>query len=184
MKERYPDLRRVTSKYRSTSSPWPPSPGQEKGEYYCGGHPHVPRHPPQADRPCNPFLTFAARTILPALDPNRFDFTPTRKQLSLNLNTYTKGVGAGVCFAKTTFLKRPCARLSKHCAGCPVPDSREFPRHVHVRFAFSHLEEAMFGLMRPADASHVGTPRSHPSHVSWHQVPEELPYPARGRITW
>ncbi len=50
------------------------------GEGGCGGHPHVPRHPPEADRPCNPFLAFADQTSSPVVDPHWCDITPLRSR--------------------------------------------------------------------------------------------------------
>ena len=55
------------SKYRSISSPLPPSLGQEKGEYCCGGHPHIPRQ----GRPCNPFLASADKKCSAAVVSDR-----------------------------------------------------------------------------------------------------------------
>ena len=42
--------------------PGAPSPGQEKGELCCGGHPHIPR---QGLHPCNPFLVYVDQTSSP-----------------------------------------------------------------------------------------------------------------------
>ncbi len=33
------------------------------------GVPHIPRHPPEADRRCNPFLAFADQMSSPVADP-------------------------------------------------------------------------------------------------------------------
>ena len=54
--------------------------GQEKGDLCCGGHPHIPRHPPEADRPCNPFLAFPDQTSSPVVDPHWCDITPIRSR--------------------------------------------------------------------------------------------------------
>ena len=54
--------------------------GQEKGELECGGHPHVPRHPPEADRPCNPLLAVADERPSPVIEPNRWDTAPIRSR--------------------------------------------------------------------------------------------------------
>ena len=61
----------------STSSPWPPSPGQEKGDLCCGGHPHIPR---QGLRPCNPFLVFPDQKSSPVVDPHWCDIMPLRSR--------------------------------------------------------------------------------------------------------
>ncbi len=74
----------VKSTCRSTSSPWPPSIGQEKGELSCGGHPHIPRQ----GRPCNAFLAFADDTSSPVADFHWCDVTLIGSRYPLNLNTY------------------------------------------------------------------------------------------------
>ena len=53
-----------------------------------GDTPHIPRHPPEADRPCNPFLAFADQTSSPVVDPRWCDpprRTPLAAQVPLNL---------------------------------------------------------------------------------------------------
>ncbi len=50
---------------------------QEKGELYCGGHPHVPR---QGLRPCNPFLAFADERSSPVIERYRTDTAPKRSR--------------------------------------------------------------------------------------------------------
>ena len=52
---------------------------QEKGEIYCGGHPHVPR---QGLRPCNPFLAFADERPSPVIEPHQCDTAPIRSRYS------------------------------------------------------------------------------------------------------
>ncbi len=42
--------------------------GQEKREYCCGGHPHIPR---QGLRPCNPFLASADKKCSAAVVSDR-----------------------------------------------------------------------------------------------------------------
>ena len=71
----------------STSSPWPPSPGQEKGDLCCEGHPHIPR---QGLRPCNPFLAFPDQTSSPVVDSSLARYYAHTEQVPLNLNTYDR----------------------------------------------------------------------------------------------
>ena len=63
----------LTQSYETNSS-------QEKGDLCCGGHPHIPRHPPEADRPCNPFLAFADQTSSPVVDPHWCDIMLLRSR--------------------------------------------------------------------------------------------------------
>ena len=63
----------LTQSYETSSS-------QEKGEFCCGGHPHVPRHPPQADRPRNPFLDFVDERPSPVIEPHRCDTVSIRSR--------------------------------------------------------------------------------------------------------
>ena len=44
------------------------------------GTPHIPRHPPEADRPCNPFLAFPDQTSSTVVDPHWCDITPSRSR--------------------------------------------------------------------------------------------------------
>ncbi len=57
--------------------PLAPSPGQEKGDLCCEGHPHIPR---QGLRPCNPFLAFPDQTSSPVVDSHWRDITPIRSR--------------------------------------------------------------------------------------------------------
>ena len=74
---------------RPTSSPWPPSPGQEKGEQKCGGHPHVPR---QGLRPCNPFLLVADQNASSVVDLQWRRYLAHKDPAPLDQNTYHRPV--------------------------------------------------------------------------------------------
>ena len=53
---------------------------QEKGGFIVGDTPHVPRHPPEADRPCNPFLAFAYERAQLLIEPDRGHSAPRRSR--------------------------------------------------------------------------------------------------------
>ena len=61
--------------------------GQEKGEFCCGGHPHIPR---QGLRPCNPLPSFTHQTSSPVADSHCCDIIPIQSRYALILNTYRR----------------------------------------------------------------------------------------------